>query len=190
MPVKGSSHAIACLLASGILAACAGCAHRSYIAMMIRGTRNVTKDASVCGDLAHIKRWRTTRDLAVMEIVDAREKGNRDRIGDVFLDNLSNSTDPADLVFFKSLGTNPTNFNNDVFTFRAARVPKGTIIEIEKIIAIDAYNIQHRAYARIFPSGRRVSIASLLNMNPYGPGPWGSVSPNPDCLEPETSPSR
>ena len=153
-------------------------------------SRNVTKDQSVCGDLARYKRWRTTRDLAVMEIVDAREKGNRDRIGDVFLYNLGKSKDPADLQCFHNLGARPTDFDDGVFTYRAARIHKGTVIEIDKIIAIDAYNMGHEAYARILPSGRRVSIYSLLYENPYGPGPLGSVRPNPDCLEPETSPSR
>ena len=198
--MKKISHAIVFLAVAGLLADSAGCAQRSgaghsrssYIAMMmIRGRgRDVTKDQTVCGDLARFKRWRTTRDLAVMEIVDAREKGTRDRIGDVFLFDLAKSSDPADREFFPKLGSQPTAYDDAVFAYRVARVPKGTVIEIEKIIAIEAYNIQHYAYARILPTMRRVQVEDLFFKNPEGPGPWGSVRPNPDCIEPETTPSR
>lgn len=198
--MKKINHTIVCLAVATLLADSTGCAQRSGVGravrshiamMMIRGRgRDVTNDQKVCGDLARFKRWRTTRDLAVMEIVDAREKGNSDRIGDVLLSDMSKSQSAVSREFFAKLGFQPTTFDNGVFTFRAARVPKGTVIAIEKIIAIESYNIQHYPFAMILPSKRRVRIGSLLYMNPEGPGPWGSVRPNPDCIEPETSPSR
>lgn len=198
--MKKINHAIVCLALAALLAGSTGCAQRSgaghsersYIAMMmIRGRgRDVTKDQTVCGDLARFKRWRTTRDLALMEIIDAQEKGNRDRIGVVSLYDLSKSQIAVSREFFPKLGFQPAILNNGIFTFRAARVPKGTVIELEKIIAIESYNIQFFAYAKLLPSKRRVAVDELFYRNPDGPGPWGSVSPNPDYIEPETAPSR
>ena len=187
--MRWSNKLVAPLLLLCLVAATAGCTSRSYIAWMIRGTsRNVTKDQSVCGELARINRWRATRDLAVMEIL-AIKGSNKRRLGHVYLCDLGKSQNPASREFFKTLGCQPTIFDNGMFTYRAARIPKGTVFEIEKIIAIDAYNIQHYAYARILPTMRRVGVEDLFFKNPHGPGPWGSVSPNPDCIEPQTSPS-
>ena len=70
----------------------------------------MTKDRTVCGDLARFKRWRTTRDLAVMEIIDAQEKGNRDRIGVVSLYDLSKSQIAVSREFFPKLGFQPATF--------------------------------------------------------------------------------
>ena len=140
--------------------------------------------------IANGQKWRTTRDLALMKIIEAKDGGNRDRIGHVFLYNLGRASRPSDLAFFEKLGADPTNFDDDVFTYHAVRVPKGTIFEIEKIIAFEAYNIQHYAYARVLPTMQRVGVEDLFFKNPNGPGPWGSVRPNPDCIKPETTPAR